>query len=85
MVKTILKVMGKSEDLITFVSDRKGHDLRYAIDSSKVERELGWNLTYTFDQGIEETVKWYLEHTDWIDDIQSGEYKNAYQKEKKRC
>ncbi len=78
VVKTILKQMGKSEDLITFVEDRKGHDLRYAIDSSKVEKELHWDRTYTFEQGIKETVDWYLNHTDWIDDILSGNYKTAY-------
>lgn len=79
VVKTILKQMGKSEDLITFVEDRKGHDLRYAIDSSKVEKELHWDRTYTFEQGIKETVDWYLNNIDWIDNILSGEYKNAYQ------
>lgn len=78
VVKTILKQMGKSEDLITFVEDRKGHDLRYAIDSTKIEKELGWELTYTFETGIKETVDWYLKNTDWIDNILSGEYKNAY-------
>ena len=78
VVKTILKQMDKSEDLITFVSDRKGHDLRYAIDSSKVEKELGWDRTYTFEQGIKETVDWYLNNTEWIDNILSGEYKKAY-------
>ncbi len=78
VVKTILKQMGKSEDLITFVEDRKGHDLRYAIDSTKTEKELGWGLTYTFETGIKETVDWYLENTDWINNILSGEYKNAY-------
>ena len=78
VVKTILKQMGKSEDLIEFVTDRKGHDLRYAIDSSKVEKELGWELTYTFESGIKETVDWYLSNTDWIDNILSGEYKEAY-------
>ena len=62
VVKTILKQLGKSEDLIEFVSDRKGHDLRYAIDSSKIERELGWERTYTFEEGIKETVIWYVEH-----------------------
>lgn len=82
VVKTILKQMGKSEDLITFVADRKGHDLRYAIDSSKVEKELGWNRTYTFDEGIKETVDWYLNHEDWIENILSGEYKNAFKEEK---
>lgn len=78
VVKTILKQLGKSEDLITFVEDRKGHDLRYAIDSTKAEKELGWDRTYTFEKGIAETVDWYLNHQDWINNILSGEYKNAY-------
>ena len=78
VVKTILKQMGKSEDLIEFVEDRKGHDLRYAIDSSKVEEELGWKLTYNFEKGIKETVDWYLDNEAWIDNILSGEYKKAY-------
>ena len=72
--------MGKSEDLITFVEDRAGHDLRYAIDSTKTENELGWDRTYTFEDGIKETVDWYLNNTEWIDNIQSGEYKKAYTK-----
>ncbi len=75
VVKTILKQMGKSEDLITFVTDRPGHDIRYAIDSTKVETELGWSLTHNFDDGIRETVDWYLDHQDWIDNILSGDYK----------
>ena len=78
IVKTILKQMGKSEDLITFVEDRKGHDLRYAIDSSKVEKELGWERTYTFEDGIKETIDWYLNNEEWINDIKSGAYKEAY-------
>ena len=78
VVKTILKQMGKSEDLISFVEDRKGHDLRYAIDSTKAEKELGWDRTYTFEKGISETVDWYLNNTEWIDNILSGEYKKAY-------
>ena len=78
VVKTILKQMGKDEDLIEYVEDRKGHDLRYAIDSSKVEDELGWKLTYNFEVGIKETVDWYLSNQEWIDNILSGEYKNAY-------
>ena len=84
VVKTILKQLGKSEDLIEFVSDRKGHDLRYAIDSSKIERELGWERTYTFEEGIKETVNWYVEHQGWIDNILSGEYKNAHAKTLKK-
>lgn len=82
VVKTILKQLGKSEDLITFVEDRKGHDLRYAIDSTKAEKELGWDRTYTFEDGIKETVDWYLNHQDWTNNILSGEYKNAYQEER---
>ena len=78
MVKTILKELGKSEDLITFVEDRKGHDLRYAIDSSKAEKELGWNRTYTFEKGIKETINWYINNQEWIDDILTGKYKEAF-------
>lgn len=78
IVKTILKQLGKSEDLIEFVADRKGHDLRYAIDSTKAEKELGWDRTYTFEEGIKETIDWYLNNTKWIDNILSGEYKEAY-------
>lgn len=78
VVKTILKTLGKSEDLIEFVTDRPGHDLRYAIDSSKTEKELGWELSYKFEDGIKETVDWYVNHQDWIEDILSGNYKDAY-------
>ena len=80
IVKIILKQMGKSADLITFVSDRKGHDLRYAIDSSKVEKELGWSRTYTFEEGIKETIDWYLNNEEWINNIKDGSYKKAYKK-----
>ena len=80
VVKTILKQMGKSEDLITYVTDRPGHDLRYAIDSSKVEKELGWNRTYTFEEGIKETVDWYLNNEEWINDIKTGKYQKSYKK-----
>ena len=78
IVKNILKQLGKDESLITFVEDRKGHDLRYAIDSTKAETELGWDRSYTFEQGMAETIDWYKNHKDWIDNIESGEYKNAY-------
>ena len=80
IVKIILKQMNKSTDLISFVEDRKGHDLRYAIDSSKVEKSLGWNRSYTFEDGIKETIDWYLNNQEWIEDIKSGKYKDAYQK-----
>jgi len=80
VVKTILKQMDKSEDLIKFVTDRPGHDLRYAIDSSKAEKELGWDRTYNFEDGIKETVNWYIENKVWIEDIKSGKYKEAFKK-----
>ena len=78
VVKTILKQLGKPESLITFVTDRPGHDLRYAIDSSKVEEELGWKLTYNFNKGIEDTVNWYINNEEWINDIKSGKYRKLY-------
>ena len=78
IVKIILKQLGKSEDLIKFVTDRKGHDLRYAIDSSKVEKELGWERTYTFEKGIKETIDWYLNNEEWLNAIKDGSYKNSY-------
>jgi dTDP-glucose 4,6-dehydratase len=78
VVKTILKQLGKSEDLIEFVTDRKGHDLRYAIDSTKVEKELGWTRKYNFEDGIKETIDWYINNQDWVNNILSDEYKNAY-------
>lgn len=78
IVKTILAQLGKPESLITFVEDRKGHDLRYAIDSTKAERELGWTRSYTFEDGIRETIDWYLANQAWIENILSGEYRNAY-------
>lgn len=83
VVKTILKQLGKSEDLIEFVTDRKGHDLRYAIDSSKVEEELGWVRTYNFEDGIKETIDWYLNNQDWVNNILSGQYKIDNDKVKK--
>ena len=78
VVKTILKQLGKSEDLIEYVTDRPGHDLRYAIDSTKAERELGWDRTYTFEDGIKETIDWYVNNEAWINDIKSGQYKESY-------
>lgn len=78
LVKLILKQMGKSEDLITFVTDRPGHDLRYAINSTKAEQELGWNRTYKFEDGIKETIDWYLNNTEWIENILNGEYRRAW-------
>lgn len=78
VVKTILKVLGKSEDLIEYVTDRLGHDKRYAIDPRKIEQELGWKPIYTFDTGIRETIEWYLNHKEWWERIISGEYQNYF-------
>lgn len=80
VVKTILKELGKSESLITFVKDRAGHDMRYAIDPSKTRSELGWEPTTLFDEGIKMTIKWYLENRDWWENIISGDYKDYYEK-----
>ena len=80
VVKTILKILGKSEDLIEFVTDRKGHDQRYAIDPTKIKNELGWTPQTKFDDGIKKTVAWYLENRAWWEKIISGEYKNYYAK-----
>ena len=78
VVKIILKQLDKPESLITYVTDRPGHDLRYAINSEKVEKELGWNRTYTFEEGIKETINWYVNNQEWIRNIKSGEYKESY-------
>jgi len=69
---------GADEDLITFVKDRAGHDLRYAIDSSKLKRELGWEPSLQFEEGIRKTVQWYLDNQAWLDNVTSGEYKKYY-------
>ena len=78
LVKIILKELNKPESLITFVTDRPGHDLRYAIDSTKVEKELGWTRTYSFEEGIKSTIEWYVQNQEWIEEIISGNYKNSY-------
>ena len=80
IVKLILKELGKSEDLITFVEDRKGHDRRYAIDPTKIHTQLGWLPETKFENGIVKTIQWYLNHKDWWEEIISGEYQNYYQK-----
>ena len=74
VVKAILKELGKSEDLITYVTDRPGHDMRYAIDPSKIIKELGWEPSRKFEVGLKETVQWYLDNDEWTNDIISGEY-----------
>ncbi len=74
VVKTILRSLSKPESLITYVKDRAGHDLRYAIDPSKISSQLGWEPETDFDSGMQKTIQWYLDNTEWIDEIKSGEY-----------
>jgi dTDP-glucose 4,6-dehydratase len=78
IVKLILQNLGKPESLISYVKDRPGHDKRYAIDSRKIQHELGWAPSYTFERGIEETIKWYVDNQQWWKRIISGEYKEYY-------
>ncbi len=80
VVKTILKELGKPESLIHYVTDRPGHDMRYAIDPTKIHNELGWLPTTKFDEGIKKTIKWYLENKPWWENILSGEYQTYYRK-----
>jgi dTDP-glucose 4,6-dehydratase len=84
MIKTVDRLLGReegtSDKLITYVTDRAGHDLRYAIDSSKLKNELGWEPSLQFEEGIEKTVKWYLENQEWLDNVTSGDYQAYYQK-----
>jgi dTDP-glucose 4,6-dehydratase len=89
LVKLLCKVMdeklgrseGESSKLITYVKDRPGHDLRYAIDASKINTELGWKPTVTFEEGLEQTIDWYLSNTDWLNNVTSGEYAKYYEKQ----
>lgn len=82
LIETVDRLLGRMPgedmDLITFVTDRAGHDLRYAIDSSKLQRELGWEPSLQFEEGIEKTVRWYLENQDWLDNVTSGDYQKYY-------
>lgn len=84
MIKTVDRLLGRkegeSEKLITYVTDRAGHDLRYAIDSTKIKNELGWEPSLQFEEGIEKTVRWYLDNQDWLDNVTSGEYQKYYEK-----
>ena len=83
MIRTVDKILGNPEgsslDLITYVTDRLGHDARYAIDSTKLQKELGWEPSLQFEEGIEKTVRWYLENQEWMDNITSGEYGKYYE------
>ena len=83
MIKTVDRILGNPEgtslELITYVTDRLGHDARYAIDSTKLQKELGWEPSLQFEEGIEKTVRWYLDNQEWMDNITSGEYEKYYQ------
>ncbi len=83
LINTVDRLLGRPEgadmDLITYVTDRAGHDLRYAIDSSKLQRELGWEPSLQFEEGIEKTVRWYLDNQAWLDNVTSGDYQNYYE------
>ncbi len=83
VIRTVDRLLGRTEgedlDLITYVTDRPGHDMRYAIDSSKLQRELGWEPSLQFEEGIEKTVRWYLDNQAWMDHITSGEYEKYYE------
>ena len=80
IVRLICKKLGKSEELITYVQDRKGHDLRYAIDPAKIHSELGWLPETRFEEGISKTIDWYLDNRSWWQEIISGDYQQYYQK-----
>ena len=83
LINTVDRLLGRPEgadmDLITYVTDRAGHDLRYAIDSSKLQRELGWEPSLQFEEGIEKTVRWYLDNQEWMDNVTSGDYQKYYE------
>ena len=75
--------VGTSEKLITYVRDRPGHDLRYAIDASKINMEFGWSPTVTFEEGLSETIDWYLSNEEWLNSVTSGNYQNYYKSQYK--
>lgn len=83
IIKTVDRLLdnpdGTSDKLVTYVADRKGHDLRYAIDSNKLKEELGWEPSLQFEEGIEKTVRWYLDNQEWMENITSGEYEKYYE------
>ena len=84
LIRTVDRLLGRkegeSEKLITYVTDRAGHDLRYAIDSTKLKNELGWEPSLQFEEGIEKTVRWYLDNQEWLDEVTSGDYQHYYRK-----
>ena len=81
IVKKILELLGKGEEMIEYVKDRPGHDRRYAIDFSKIKNELGWQPRTSFEDGMEQTVEWYKTNESWWRDVKSGEYQKYYEKQ----
>ncbi len=81
LTHALLRALGKPTSLIRYVADRLGHDRRYAIDCSKIERELGWRPTVTFEEGLQATIEWYRAHPDWVASVRSGEYLNYYERQ----
>ncbi len=79
MDEKLKRAKGDSRKLITYVTDRAGHDLRYAIDADKIERELGWKPSITFEKGLELTVDWFLNNNTWLDNVTSGNYQKYYE------
>ncbi|MFN3315422.1 MAG: GDP-mannose 4,6-dehydratase, partial [Raineya sp.] len=79
MDKKLSRAEGTSEQLITYVTDRAGHDLRYAIDASKIMNELGWKPSLQFEEGLEKTIDWYLQNQEWLNSVTSGAYQQYYQ------
>jgi len=78
VIRTLLAELQKPESLITFVTDRPGHDRRYAIDASKIMAELDWKPTVTFEQGLKKTIRWYLDNKNWLENVVSGDYQKYY-------
>jgi dTDP-glucose 4,6-dehydratase len=84
MDRKLGRASGESAGLITFVKDRAGHDLRYAIDSGKLQKELGWKSSLQFSEGLEKTVDWYLANKDWLENVTTGSYQNYYEQQYSR-
>ena len=74
------RTQGESEQLITYIKDRPGHDRRYAIDATKINKELGWYPSVTFEEGLEKTIDWYLTNSEWLEHVTSGDYRKYYKK-----
>ena len=79
MDKKLGREAGESEQLITYVKDRPGHDRRYAIDASKINKELGWKPSVTFEEGLAQTIEWYLQNTEWLNNVTTGAYQHYYE------